>query len=83
MAELYKKLTDYIPLIENDKFGEWIIDQENDGMMKHPIPFPYVSYSEMVANLENDIYGLEYGLNCYGEILEQNHREWGTESIHN
>lgn len=76
MAEVYKKLTKYIPLIEGDNLGEWIVDRENDGTREHPIHFPYVLYSEMVINLEQDIYGFEhehpeYGLNCYGEILEQ------------
>lgn len=43
MTETYKKITDYIPFLEDDKFGEWIIDRENDGTMEHPIQFPYVS----------------------------------------
>ena len=86
MAEIYKKLTDYIPFIEDDKFGEWIIDRENDGTMEHPIQFPFVSYSEMVRKFERDVYEFmeehpEYGLNRYGEILEQNHIEWGTKSM--
>lgn len=77
MAETYKKLTDYIPLIEDDNFGEWIIDRENDGTIEHPIQFPFVSYSEMVRKFKKDIYEFmeghpEYGLNRYGEILEQN-----------
>lgn len=76
MAETYKKLIDYIPLIEDDNFGERIIDRENDGTMEYPIQFPFVSYSEMVRKFEKDIYEfmeeyLEYGLNRYGEILEQ------------
>lgn len=86
MAQTYKKLTDYIPIIEDDRFGEWIIDRENDGTKEHPIHFPYVSYSEMVTKLEEDIYGFEYehpeyGLNRYVEILKKNHIEWKTESM--
>lgn len=31
MAELYKSLTDFLPMLENDKIGDWVIEQVNDG----------------------------------------------------
>ena len=86
MAEIYKKLTDFMPLIEDDNFGEWIIDRENDGTPEHPINFPFVSYSRMVDAFVDEVYKFEethqeYELTKYGETLEQHDIEWGTESM--
>ena len=33
-------LTKYIPMIQTDSFGEWVIDKENDGTPEHPIQMP-------------------------------------------
>lgn len=76
MAEMYKTLTKYLPMIVDDKFGKWIIDRENDGSKEHPMQFPFVAYSEMVNSLVDDIYSFErehpeYCLHQYGQILEQ------------
>ena len=30
-------LVKYIPMIQADSFGEWVIDKENDGTPEHPI----------------------------------------------
>ena len=86
MADMYKKLTSFLPAIEVDSFGEWIIDRENDGTPEHPMHFPFVSYSDMVNKLTDEIYNFErehqeYGLNRYGEILEENCIKWGSDSM--
>ena len=42
-------LTKYIPMIQTDSFGEWVIDKENDGTPEHPMQMPCARYSEMVS----------------------------------
>lgn len=49
-------LAKYIPMIQADSFGEWVIDKENDGTPEHPIQMPFVGYSEMVNNFIDDVY---------------------------
>ena len=44
----YTKLTGYLSAIENDNFGEWIIDRKNKGTLENPIQMPYITYSNMV-----------------------------------
>lgn len=84
----YDILTKYIPIIQADSIGEWIVDKENDGTPKHPIQMPFMSYSEMVYNFINDVYTFEESnknmeLNRYGDILKDNGLEWDIESIKN
>ncbi|WML33410.1 DUF6508 domain-containing protein [Clostridium sp. OS1-26] len=81
-------LTKYIPIIQSDSVGEWVIDKENDGTPDHPIQMPFVGYSEMVLNFINDVYTFEERntdkeLTRYGDILKDNGLEWGTESMKN
>ena len=40
----YEKMTKYIPFISNSPFGEWIIDNKNDGTTENPIQMPFVNY---------------------------------------
>jgi len=77
----FANLTKYIPLIESDNIGTWIIDRENDGTPEHPIQMPFVNYSEMVHRFIDDVYDFhennkDYELNRYGDILEKNGLEW-------
>ena len=86
MAELYKSLTDFLPMLENDKIGDWVIEQVNDGTSEHPIQMPSVNYTKIVQEVEDAIYDfeqnhLEYELNRYGNILEANGIEWGMDSM--
>ncbi|HKM35968.1 MAG TPA: DUF6508 domain-containing protein [Lachnospiraceae bacterium] len=88
MEEVYKKLTDYLPLLKTDEFGEWIIDTKNDGTPAHPMQMPYVSYSDIIGQFIRDIHGFmneheEYEPNRYGEILEKHEIEWEMESMVN
>lgn len=82
----FERLTKYIPLIQDDKFGEWIIDKENDGTTEHPIHMPFVNYSQTVDSFHEDLYKFceehpEYEHTRYGETLEANGLKWGTESM--
>jgi len=84
----YGVLTKYIPMIQADNFGEWVIDRENDGKPEHPIQMPFVDYSEMVNKFIEDVYTFEGSnkdmeLTRYGDILKKNGIEWDMESMKN
>ena len=86
MMSKFAELTKYLPLLENDNIGSWIIDRENDGTPEHPIQIPFVNYSEMVHRFIDDVYAFsdnnkDFELNRYGEILERNGLEWGSKSM--
>ena len=81
-------LTKYIPIIQADSIGEWVIDNENDGTLEHPIQMPFVDYSEMVDNFIDDVYAFEESnkdmeLTRYEDILKDNGLEWDSESMKN
>ena len=82
----FENLIKYLPLLEDDNIGTWIIDRENDGTPEHPIQMPFVNYFEMVHNFIKDVYDFEeknkdFELTRYGEILEKNGLEWGSKSM--
>nr|WP_282061989.1 DUF6508 domain-containing protein [Bacillus pumilus] len=84
----FKILTNYIPMLQGDDIGEWVIDKENDGTAEHPIQMPYVNYSETVRRFIEDVYTFaeqhqEMGLTRYSEILKQNGIEGGTNDMEN
>ncbi len=84
----YTKLTGYLSAIENDNFGEWIIDRKNKGTLENPIQMPYIAYSNMVDHFIEDVYDFvskhpEYELNRYYDILEINNIKWEKESMQN
>ncbi|MEH3001777.1 DUF6508 domain-containing protein [Bacillus pumilus] len=81
-------LTKYIPLLQEDHIGEWVIDQENDGTAEHPIQMPFVNYSETVRHLIEDVYTFakqhqELELTRYREILKENGIEGGSNDMEN
>lgn len=39
-------MTKYIPIIQADSIGEWVIDKENYGTTKQPTQMPFVGFSE-------------------------------------
>ena len=51
----FEKLTKYIPLLDHADLGRWVIDEENDGTMEHPIQFPFVAYSKLVSDFIEDV----------------------------
>ena len=82
----FAELTKYLSLLEDDNFGTWIIDRENDGTPEHPIQMPFVNYSEMVHRFIDDVYDFsdnnkDFELTRYGEILERNGLDWGSKSM--
>ena len=82
----FDNLINYLPLLEDDNFGAWVIDRENDGTPEHPIQMPFVNYSEMVHHFIEDVYDFsennkDFKLTRYGEILEKNGLEWGSKSM--
>ena len=84
----YTTLTGYLSAIENDNFGEWIIDRKNKGTLENPIQMPYINYSNMVDHFIEDVYDFvskhpEYELNRYRDILETNNIKWEKESMQN
>ena len=46
MVGVYKSLTDFLPMLEEDKIGDWMIERVNDGTPEHPIQMPFVNYSD-------------------------------------
>ncbi|WGV00412.1 DUF6508 domain-containing protein [Bacillus altitudinis] len=82
----FKILTNYIPMLQGDDIGEWVIDQENDGTAEHPIQMPYVNYSETVRRFIEDVYTFaeqhqEMEITRYREILKENGIEWGMNDM--
>ena len=82
----FAELTKYLSLLEDDNFGTWIIDRENDGTLEHPIQMPFVNYSEMVHRFIDDVYDFsdnnkDFELTRYGEILERNGLDLGSKSM--
>ncbi|MFV5960881.1 MULTISPECIES: DUF6508 domain-containing protein [Bacillus] len=82
----FKILTNYIPMLQGDDIGEWVIDQENDGTAEHPIQMPYVNYSETVRRFIEDVYTFaeqhqELEITRYREILKENGIEWGMNDM--
>ncbi len=83
MADKYKILTKYIPQTSNGRYGDWVIDRENDGTPENPVQMPFVHYTDMVSSFIQDVYHFmeenkEMELNHYGEILKDNGLEWGS-----
>lgn len=83
---IYKTLTDYLPNIEKDKLGKWIIDKDSKGTLDNPIQMPYVSYSDMIEHFTDDVYAFmdkhpEYELTRYNDILKENNIIWERETI--
>lgn len=82
-GEKFKVLTKYIGKLDMaDSFGEWVIDRENDGTPEHPIQMPWVGYSGLVREFEEEFYRFaeihpEYEHTRYGEILEKHNIPWG------
>ncbi|KMK71769.1 sel1 repeat family protein [Bacillus safensis] len=82
----FEILTKYIPKLQEDHIGEWVIDQENDGTAERPIQMPFVNYSETVQRFIEDVYTFaeqhqEMELTRYSEILSENGIEWGTNDM--
>ena len=60
MVGVYKSLTDFLPMFEEDKIEDWAIDCVNDGTPEHLIQMPFVNYSRLVREVEDTIYDLRW-----------------------
>lgn len=81
-------LTKYIPIIQADSIGAWVIDKDNDGTPEHPIQMPFVDYSEIVHHFIDDVYTFEesnkdMGLTHYENILKDYGLEWDKKTMKN
>lgn len=82
----YNELTKYLNYIDDDNFGEWVIDNKNEGTIDNPIQMPFVSFSKMIIDFEKDIYKFveanpNLELKRYSDILENNGIKWSSESM--
>lgn len=86
MTKKFAELTAFIPRIKDDKYGEWIIDRENDGTPEHPIQFPFVHYSRVVDEFVDTLYKYceahpEFEHTSYGHTLESLGIDWDSTSM--
>ncbi len=84
----FETLTDYIPILQGDKIGEWDVDDKNDGSPTHPIEFRGVHYTDNVRSFRKAFYDFcethpEYEKLDYQDVLKTNGIEWETESMSN
>ncbi|MDE1549837.1 DUF6508 domain-containing protein [Jeotgalibaca caeni] len=82
----FDALTKYIPLIEDDEMGVWIIDEKNNGTPEHPIQMPFVHYSRTVHEFIVDVYDFidqrkDLRLDQYRDIFEENNVGMGSRNI--
>lgn len=83
---MFRNLTKYLQLLEDDDFGTLVVDLENDRNQKNTIQMPYVKYSKTVECFVNDVYEfmddyMDFELNRYVEILEKNGLQWDLKSM--
>ncbi len=84
----YDELTAFIPILKGDTFGEWIVDQENDGSPEHPIQLPFVRYTAAVDRFIEALYQFcethpEYEHTRYGDTLEAYNLKWNADYMAN
>ena len=85
--ERFKKLTDYIPKLEDIEYGKVFPEkQTGDGSLERPFQMPYMVFADVVCELEEDVYRFErenpqYGLARYHSIFEEHGIEWNDESM--
>ena len=73
----FGELTKFIEIIEKDKIGEWVIDNESKGTLEEPIQMPWFRYSDVSIDFVDAVYKFnkendEYELRKYADILEKN-----------
>ena len=86
---MFEELTAFIPELQQSEYGEWIIDNENDGSFEHPMQLPYVSYDKTIKDFIIAVYrfvdspeGLY--LRHYQEVLAKSGIKWNSaESVKN
>ena len=83
---MYESLTQLIPVLGEDEYGTWIVDNKSKGTLGDPIQMPFVGYSSAVIELEKAIYAFvndhpDYKLTRYSEIVNANGLEWESKSM--
>jgi hypothetical protein len=84
---VFESLTKFLPqLEENQRYGDWVIDQESKGTLDDPIQMPFVDYGKTVTDIEQAVYGFmdehpEFELTRYSDILKRNGLGRDGESI--
>src|SRR5690606_7269803 len=73
---------------ELESFGEWLINNENDGSLDDPIHFPYVNFNELVNMFVDEFYQFiesnhEYELTNYVSILQRKGMDWDNHCMRN
>ncbi len=86
MKNEFEILTKYISILNDNQYGEWVFDRQNNGSREHPIHMPYIKYSDIVYLLIADIYIVaqtyeKFNLTCYHEILEKHNIQWSEQSM--
>ena len=86
MANKFADLTEFIPRIKDDTFGEWIIDRVNDGTLEHPKQFPFINYTDAVTDFIQTLYAFcqehpEFEHTRYTDTLNSFGLEWSSSSM--
>ena len=73
----FTELTKFIEIIEKDKIGEFVFDNESKGTWEDPIEMTWFRYSEMSLEFIDAVYEFdkannEYELHKYVDILKRN-----------
>ena len=85
---MYESLTSFIPKLQNDSYGKWFVDNENDGSTEQPSHMPFVGYSQTAHEFIDAVYDFvdsheRMELGRYGDILNKAGIEWGADSMEN
>ena len=80
----FDELTRYIPALRSEEVGKWAPTGGPDVSLQ----FPFVVYSGEIRDFERDFFAFceshpEYNHTRYGETLEVNGIQWGSESMKN
>ena len=73
----FRPLTDYIPKLQNVDTGKWYPEEQSgDGSVEKPFQMPFVVYSNIINELEKEMYHFDkehpqYNLKEYRAILEE------------
>ena len=82
----FNELTKYIPKLEGDNFGQWVIDEVNDGSPEHPIQMPYTLLDDVADDFMDSLIKFcrehpEYEDEGYHDTLKENGIEWSQEDM--
>ena len=83
---MYEKITAFLPNVQNNKVGEWVIDHKDTGSQEKILQFPFVTYSPSIMDFEREVYCFieehkGMGLNHYYDILKNADIRWDKNSM--